>query len=205
MGRFGNHLRFGPLGASCAHLCVDMQRMFCENTDWRTPWMARVLPKVVELAAIHPDRTVFTRFIPVQREGEGDGTWRRYYCRWSAMTLQRVGTEMIELVPALARFVPPAAVVDKRVYSPWFAPDLEAVLRQRAIDALVISGSETDVCVLSTVLGAVDRGYRVVLAADAVCSSSDETHDALLTLYEKRYGEQVETVTSEVIKANWRR
>ena len=57
--------------------------------------------------------------------------------------------------------------------------------------------------ILATVLGGVDRGYRVVLAANAVCSSSDETHDGLLTLYEKRYSEQVKAVTSDIMKANW--
>ena len=38
----------------------------------------------------------------------------------------------------------------------------------------IVSGSETDVCVLATVLDAVDMGYRVIIARDAVCSSSDE-------------------------------
>jgi spore maturation protein CgeB len=41
----------------------------------------------------------------------------------------------------------------------------------------VISGGETDVCVLAAVMDAVDAGYRVVLAADALCSVSDESHD----------------------------
>jgi len=52
-------------------------------------------------------------------------------------------------------------------------------LRVKA-DALVISGGETDVCVLAAVMDAVDAGYRVVLAADALCSVSDESHDAML-------------------------
>ena len=39
------------------------------------------------------------------------------------------------------------------------------------------SGSETDVCVLATVLDAVDIGYRVIVVRDAICSSSDEGHD----------------------------
>ena len=43
----------------------------------------------------------------------------------------------------------------------------------------MITGAETDVCVLATVLGAVDYGYRVVLVTDAVCSHSDTGHDAL--------------------------
>lgn len=56
---------------------------------------------------------------------------------------------------------------------------------------------------LGTVLGAVDRGYRVVLASDALCSSSDATHDALIAVYHQRYGQQVEVATTEEILRNW--
>jgi nicotinamidase-related amidase len=63
---------------------------------------------------------------------------------------------------------------------------LPALLREREVDKLVVTGPETDVCVRATVLGAVDHGYRVVLVPDAICSSSDEGHDALLTLYHRR-------------------
>jgi len=149
-----------------------------------------------DLAAACPERTVFTRFIPAERAGEG--SWRRYYRRWPAMTLAKLGRDMIELAPPLQGFVPPAAVFDKLVYSPWLGTGLHAALRGRAIDTLIVTGSETDVCVLAAVLGAVDRGYRVVLTTEAVCSSSDETHDGLLTLYEKRYSEQAEAVTSDI-------
>ena len=66
-----------------------------------------------------------------------------------------------------------------------------------------MAGRGNRVCVPATVLGAVDYGYRVVIAPDAPCSSSDETRDALLKLYEMRYGEQVEAVTAEVVLSNW--
>ena len=79
-------------------------------------------------------------------------------------------------------------------------PDL---LRRRGTDALVITGAETDVCVLAVVLDAVDLGYRVVLVTDAICSSSDATHDALLILYRNRFGQQIETITSEALLAGW--
>jgi Isochorismatase family len=46
----------------------------------------------------------------------------------------------------------------------------------REPSSLIVSGSETDVCVLATVL-AVDIGFRVIVVRDAVCSSSDEGHD----------------------------
>jgi nicotinamidase-related amidase len=199
-----NTLRFGPLTDTCLHICVDMQRLFAEDTDWHTPWMGRVLPNVVRIAAAHPAQTIFTRFIPAEEPGQGRGTWRRYYEKWESMTVSRLGPDMVELVPELARFVPPARTVDKHVYSPWLERELDNVLRGTKIDTLVVSGGETDVCVLATVLGAVDRGYRIVVATDALCSSTDETHDAMLTLYHNRYGQQVETVTTDTVLENWR-
>jgi nicotinamidase-related amidase len=198
-----NTLRFGPLTNTSMHVCVDMQRLFAEDTDWHTPWMERVLPHAMRLVAAHPARTIFTRFVPAERPGEGRGTWRRYYENWASMTISHVGREMVELVSELARFVPPARVIDKKVYSPWLEGHLDDMLRNTPIDTLVVSGGETDVCVLATVLGAVDRGYRVVVATDALCSSSDETHDAMMTLYHNRYGQQVETVTTNTILDSW--
>jgi nicotinamidase-related amidase len=198
-----NPLPNGPLTKTCVHLCCDMQRMFAEDTEWHTPWMPRVVPLVGRIAAHHADQTVFTRFIPAAHAGEGSGTWKRYYERWPSMTLERLRRGMVDLVPDLADLVPPAQVVDKHVYSPWFDPTLQSLLQQRGTDTLVVTGSETDVCVLATVLGAVDRGYRVVVASDAICSSADETHDASLRLYQSRYGQQVEIATTEQILMNW--
>ena len=198
-----DELRFGPLGNSCAHLCIDMQRMFAEHTDWCTPWMPRVLPKVLQIVEAHPAETFFTRFIPAQTSGQGEGTWRRYYERWASMTVEQLGADKIDLVPELTRFVPPAEIVDKHVYSPWLDTDLHERLRARGRDTLVVTGGETDVCVLSAVLGAVDRGYRIIVVTDGLCSSSDEAHDAMLTLYHGRYGQQVETVTTDTLLRSW--
>ena len=64
-------------------------------------------------------------------------------------------------------------------------------------------GGETDVCVLSTMLGALDWGFRVVLVTDALCSSADETHDAMMDLFCNRFGEQVETAPTEVVLRQW--
>jgi nicotinamidase-related amidase len=76
-------------------------------------------------------------------------------------------------------------------------------LRERKADGLIVSGSETDVCVLATVLDAVDLGYRVVLVRDAVCSSSDEGHDALLKVYHRRYSIQIETTDAQSVLSHW--
>jgi nicotinamidase-related amidase len=196
-------LRFGPLSARTLHLCIDMQNVFAEPTPWHTPWMSRILPIVEEIARRHAAQTVFTRFIPARSELAARGAWRRYYRRWRDMTLDRLDPGLVELVPALARLTPPAVTIDKRVYSPFMEPTFIGLLRERRADSLVITGAETDVCVLAAVIGAVDLGLRVVLATDAICSSSDPTHDALLTLYGRRFSEQIETADTVTILADW--
>ncbi len=199
-----NHgLRFGPLGDNAFHLCVDMQNMFAGQTDWHTPWMERVLPNVERLVRRDPARTIFTRFVPAQNAEAAQGAWRQYYERWHTMTLDEIDPAMVEIVPSLADFVPPAIVFDKSTYGPWNDGALEGLLRCRRIDTLVVTGGETDVCVLGTVLGAVDRGFQVVVVGDGLCSASDETHDALMLLYSHRYGAQVETALTDEVLAQW--
>ena len=106
-------------------------------------------------------------------------------------------------MPPLAALCPPATVIDKTRYSAFAEPKLIEHLRQREADALIVSGSETDVCVLATVLDAVDFGYRVIVVRDAVCSSSDEGHDMLMRLYHNRYTEQIETADAATVLARW--
>src|SRR5712672_975603 len=57
------------------HLCIDMQRMFAEDTPWHVAWMRRVSPEIEELAGRHPTRTIFTRFLPPARADYMAGTW----------------------------------------------------------------------------------------------------------------------------------
>ena len=193
----------GAIPETAVHLCIDMQRMFAEDTPWRTPWMERVLPIVLGICKRKSERTWFTRFMPAAEVGEGWGTWRGYWERWPEMTIERLGPERVNLIADLAAFTPPARVLDKRIYSPWPGTGLDDALRTGGVDTVVVTGAETDVCVLAAVLGAVDLGYRVIVVTDALCSSSDESHDALLGLYRNRYGQQVETAQSAEVLANW--
>jgi nicotinamidase-related amidase len=192
-----------PLTVRAVHLCVDMQRIFSPDGPWPTPWMERVLPLVTALAERFPERTVFTRFITPERPEEMLGMWRIYYEKWRETTRQHLDPRLLDLVPPLAKLAPPAIVIDKTRYSAFTEPGLLTHLRQRGADTLIVTGSETDVCVLATVLGAVDHGYRIVLVRDAVCSSSDEGHDALMEIYERRYNVQIETTDAETVLRAW--
>jgi nicotinamidase-related amidase len=139
-------LSYGPPGETAVHLCVDMQRMFAEATEWKMPWLPRVLPNILAITSAHAERTVFSRFIPARTPGQGAGMWRHYYERWASMTIDQIGSDMIGLVPDLMKFVPPAKIFDKHVYSPWAGSDLHLQLHNASINTLVITGGETDVC-----------------------------------------------------------
>jgi nicotinamidase-related amidase len=167
--------------------------------------MERVLPIVAELAARFPERAVFTRFITPERPETMPGTWQLYYRRWREATRQVLDPSWLELLDPLRRLAPPATVIDKTRYSAFAHSQLATHLQERRADGLIITGSETDVCVAATVLDAVDLGYRVIVVRDGICSSSDEGHDALLKVYQQRYSQQIETADAETVLRAWPR
>ena len=119
------------------------------------------------------------------------------------MTRQYLDPALLELLPSLANLCPPAKIIDKTRYSAFAEPNLPEFLHAIEADGLIVTGSETDVCVLATVLGAVDLGYRVIVVRNAVCSSSDQGHDALITLFRQRYTEQIEVADAALIMERW--
>jgi nicotinamidase-related amidase len=186
------------------HLCIDMQNIFARGGLWETPWMERVLPTIASIVARYQARTMFSRFITPETPEDRPGQWQSYFRRWRQATRQHLPPSALDLVPALARYVPPLRVIDKPAYSAFSNPALASLLIDHGIGTVVITGAETDVCVLSTVLSAVDLGFRVVIVQDALCSSSDVGHDALMTMYRTRFHGQVDLVTAEELAEFWR-
>lgn len=178
------------------HLCIDMQRMFAEDTPWHVPWMARVSDEILEIAERFPEKTIFTRFITPVRASDMHGMWKSYYEKWEDMTQSVLATQLLNIVPELAHLVPPARIFDKMTYSPWTSGELHCTLAQDDVDTLAITRGETDVCVLAAVIGGIELGYKVVILKDAVCSGADATHDAALELLSGRFSAQVEIVNT---------
>lgn len=86
-----------------------------------------------------------------------------------------------DIVPALSpeRGEP---VLDKPGKGAFYATDLEAILKNRSIDALIVCGVTTEVCVHTTVREANDRGYRCIVPGDCCASYFPEFHDVGLRM-----------------------
>jgi nicotinamidase-related amidase len=189
---------------NAAHLCIDMQNLFAKGGVWETPWMEKVLPVVSNIAARYSERTIFTRFVTPERPEHRPGQWQAYFAKWPGATRPKLRPGDLDIVPSLARHSPPALVVDKPAYSAFFGSRLAPLLAGKHVGTVVVTGAETDVCVLSTVLNAVDLGLKVVIVEDALCSSSDIGHDALMTMYRTRFHGQIDLVCAEELFDLWR-
>lgn len=196
-------IRFGPIGASARHVCVDMQRLFLPGSPWEVPELERIVPAVTQLARHQPGSAIFTRFIPPRDLDEARGAWARLYEKWPGVLRENLDDGALELLPELAGLAPAERIIDKTVYSPWLGATLGGMLEEEQVDTLVITGAETEVCVLATLIGAVERGYRVILVTDAVCSSVPETHRATLEVCTQRLGQQIETAELAEVMALW--
>lgn len=192
---------FGPIPASAIHLVIDMQELFRSHVDWGTPALTDIVAPIVRLLEARPERACFTRFMPPEKMEHATGIWQRYYRRWHRVTLDGMDRDLVEVIPELRPWA--KWVIDKPGYSALGNAALRQAVTSPAGQCLVLSGVETDVCVLSTVMEAMDLGLRVILATDAMTSSVAQCHDLALQIMEQRFDEQVEIATADEIIAAW--
>jgi hypothetical protein len=98
-----------PPGPNAVHLCVDMQNLFTSRGPWPTPWMEKALPSAAcrtfpRTNRVHPFHSA------ASASGVGGGA---NYKRWDNVTRDPLSPDVLELVPELREFVPPAGVIDR--------------------------------------------------------------------------------------------
>lgn len=184
-------------------LVIDIQRLFAQGSDWQVPDLPSILPPCAKLIAHRPQDTAFARFITAPTPDQAQGMWRGYYNHWRSVAQDRLEPGMLDVLPDLRALAPDAPVLDKPGYSAFSSPEFLPLLAAHGIKTLVLCGIETDVCVLSTVMEAVDRGLRVIVASDAVTSGSRDGHKAALDILRTRFDLQVQIATTAEIIAAW--
>ena len=79
-------------------------------------------------------------------------------------------------------------VIDKPGKGAFFATDLHAILQNRGIQQLIVTGVTTEVCVNTTVREANDRGYDCLVPSDCVGSYFPEFQEMGLKMIKAQGG-----------------
>lgn len=96
------------------------------------------------------------------------------------------GSRWVEFVTEVA---PNDLVVSgKKRLSPFFATDLDFLLRQMKVQAVVLDGGMADCCILNGAFDASNLGYRVVVARDLVRGTNEEMEAAALKIVSLHLG-----------------
>ena len=88
-----------------------------------------------------------------------------------------------ELYPAFGE-----TVIDKPGKGAFYATDLHAIMQNRGIKQLIVTGVTTEVCVNTTVREANDRGYDCLVLQDCVGSYFPDMHEAGLQMIKEQGG-----------------
>lgn len=100
------------------------------------------------------------------------------------------GSPGCEIIPELYDAAYDWVINTKKRYNCFAATDLEFVLQKHAINTVLITGVNTNSCVLSTATSACSRDYVVIVVEDCVDTMDGaDLHEAALTCIRTAFGE----------------
>jgi ureidoacrylate peracid hydrolase len=188
--------------ARTAHLVIDMQNGFSEPGALVEVATARdIVPAINRISRAVRDAGGVNIFVQFIVDDRSLSEWRVFYG----------GVFTQELTQAMRETFAPGShghalradldiglddlTVDKARFGA-FVPGtsgLEAMLQERGIDTLIISGCATNCCCEGTAREAMQRDYRVVLVSDATAALTDIEHNAALNSLSAIFADVVPT------------
>jgi biuret amidohydrolase len=194
---FEEALKLAP--GKTALLVVDMQRAFLDPGEaMEVPPARDIVPQIQALLDLFRGKrlpVIFTEFtyseaVPVlvgllhpehRRAAPGAP---RGFGRPSSSCL--AGEANVRVVPDLAPR-DGELVVAKHYYDGFNGTVLDAALRSRDVTHLVLTGTMTDICILGTVIGGMNREYRMTVVEDGTATLWPEIQHATLDIIRRAY------------------
>jgi ureidoacrylate peracid hydrolase len=180
-----------------ALLVIDMQNAFvAPGAPIEVPAARAIVPTINRLAGEVRRRGVPVIWVMHENE-KGGRDWTGFFDAFvapgkreqAAAALER-GANLQALWPELDA-KPEDLRVAKNRYSALIArsSSLEAVLRERSLDTLLIAGTKTNVCCESTARDAMMLDFKVVLLSDCTAALSEEEQRATLENVIQQFGD----------------
>ena len=191
-----DNVKMKPLGdpfKNSALLVLDAQRYFLdEESHAFIPSAAGVLPglrllisKFIEMK----QPVIFTRHINTDEDAGQMRIW------WK--DLIREENPISEISKDI--FMDGSPVIRKNQYDAFYKTGLDAILREKKIKQVIITGFMTHLCCETTARSAFVHGYKVIFPVDGTATYNREFH--LATLRNLAHGFAVITTIIDILEA----
>jgi ureidoacrylate peracid hydrolase len=196
------HVHDDLVPAKTALLVVDMQNAFMLPGVAHSlcPMAQEIVPNINRLAEAVRSSGGTVVWIKTAYTEETRRSWSTLYAMLGAANGERRaralarGSKGYELWPALDVRADDLTV-EKTRYSAFIqgSSDLAAVLRERGLDTLLITGTVTNVCCESTARDAMMLNFKTIMITDANAALTDELHNASLISFYLTFGDIMST------------
>jgi len=192
--------------ARAALLVIDMQNFFLEEGQaCQTPEARDIVPNINRLSGAARGAGATIVWLQMTQDHDQLQEWSVFYDHIKAgergleeLDCLSAGHHGHDIWPGLAVGADDLKV-EKRRFSAFIqgSSNLHAILGERGIDTVVVTGTLTNVCSLTTALDAMMLNYKVLVVSDANAALSDGSHNAALATVCELFGD-VRT-TDEVV------
>ena len=152
----------------------DFSKELAVTADLLEPFRAAQLPIVYTTIAYEPgfeDGGVFVKKVP-------------------SLKILEVGSKMVD-VDNRIRPRPDEYVALKKYASAFFNTDIDAYLKARSVDTILLSGRTTSGCIRASAIDSMQYGYLTVVVEEGVGDRAQGPHDANLFDIDAKYGDVV--------------
>jgi biuret amidohydrolase len=182
-----------------ALLVVDMQRGFLDPGEaMEVPPARQIIPQIRTLLDLFREKRLpvfFTEFTYSERASLLVGQLHPEHRRALSGAQRGFGLPSSSCLEGEANVrvtaelapQPGELVVTKFHYDGFNGTPLDAALRSRGVTHLVLTGTMTDICVLATIVGGMNREYRMTVVEDATATLWPEIQRATLDIIRRAY------------------
>jgi ureidoacrylate peracid hydrolase len=190
--------------ARSALVVVDMQNAFMLPGIAHSlcPMAERIVPNINRLAQTVRATGGTVLWVKTTFTAEALRNWSTYFemarpdrvaKRIEALTADSRGHELWSGLDVR----PQDPIVEKNRFSAFIqgSSDLEAVLRRRGLDTILVTGTVTNVCCESTARDAMMLNFKTIMVTDGNAAMTDEDHAASLIAFYLTFGDIMSTDT----------
>ena len=177
-----NRAKFG-FGARPAIVNIDVQRAYTDLDAFKTAYQTD--PRQIEHINALSARVralglpVVWTYVAYLESGEDAGVWGTRTNTPDSLQNIKHGSERAQFDPR-ADIHAGDIVMHKRMASPFFETNLWSLLTFAQVDTLIITGGSTSGCVRACAVDSLSRGFRTIVADEAVADKHEIPHFANL-------------------------